>query len=100
ERMRLYSGANPAGIDITVAIAQQFARDVSSAGSIPLVLFIPMRDLLDQREDGAPFPLVKSLREHGLEVLDLEPAFARAFREKDGKALYTRTGHHSPAGNL
>ncbi|HUR29093.1 MAG TPA: hypothetical protein VM509_12965, partial [Planctomycetota bacterium] len=46
ERMRLYTGANPKGIDITVAIARQFADDVRAAGATPIVLLIPMRDLL------------------------------------------------------
>jgi hypothetical protein len=98
-RRRLYSGADPSGIDITVAIAAQFAREVRAAGSTPLVVLIPMRDLLPMHTDSAMFPLVKALREHGIDVLDLGPDFGRAARERGLERIYTAQGHHSAEGN-
>lgn len=98
-RARIYSGAEPAGIEITVAIAEQFARDVRAAGSTPLVLLFPMRDLLDRHTASEPFPLVKTLREHGLEVIDIDPAFGREARTHGVEPLFTEQGHLSPTGN-
>ncbi|HUR27638.1 MAG TPA: hypothetical protein VM509_05580, partial [Planctomycetota bacterium] len=99
ERMRLYTGANPAGIDITVAIARQFSADVRAAGATPLVLIIPMRDLLGMHTAVPPFPLVRRLREQGLDVIDLGPRIAAAVKERGAAALYARSGHHSIEGN-
>lgn len=98
-RARIYSGAEPAGIDITVAIAEQFARDVRAAGSTPLVLLIPMRDLLGMHRGPEPFPLVRALREHGLDVLDLGPAIANEALDHGDERLFTGQGHFSPEGN-
>jgi hypothetical protein len=98
-RARIYSGAEPAGIEITVAIAEQFARDVRAAGSTPLLLVIPMRDLLGLQGGSEPLPLVRALRERGLDVLDMGPAFAREGLARGHEGLFTPGGHLSPEGN-
>jgi len=98
ERERLYSGDDPAGIELTVAIARQFAREVRECGSTPLVLMIPMREQLAQQLEGEPVPLVQSLRREGLDVLDMGPPMARASRAR-GERLYTASGHQSAEGN-
>ena len=36
ERTAIYAGTDPRGIDLTVAIAEQFVREVQAAGSTPL----------------------------------------------------------------
>jgi hypothetical protein len=54
-RARMYEGSDRAGIDMTVAIAEEFAREVRAAGSTPLVLLIPMRDLLALHTAREPF---------------------------------------------
>ena len=42
-RNKIYAGTNPAGIELTAAIAAQFDREVKAAGAIPIVLILPMR---------------------------------------------------------
>lgn len=98
-RRDIYSGAEPAGIEITVAIAEQFARDVRAAGSTPLVLLIPMRELLDVHAGPDPFPLVRALRERDLDVLDLGPAIAEEASARGVERLFTGQGHMTPEGN-
>ena len=98
-RERIYSGEEPSGIAITVAIAEQFARDVRAAGSIPLVLLIPMRDLLDRHGAAAPVPLVAALREHDLDVLDLGPPIAREAAAHGVERIFAAGGHLSAEGN-
>jgi hypothetical protein len=58
-----------------------------------------MRDLLDMHAGPAPFPLVRALRERGLDVLDLGPAIAGEAREGGVERLYTARGHLTPEGN-
>ncbi len=98
-RSRLYSGEDPAGIAITTAIAEQFARDVRATGSTPLVLLFPMRDLLEMQSSAKPFPLLAALREHGVDVLDLAPAVAREALERGVARLFTAEGHLTAEGN-
>jgi hypothetical protein len=98
-RARLYSGEDPAAIEITVAIAAQFAREVREAGSTPLIALIPMRDLLAQHTSPQTFPLVAALRAAGLEVLDLGPTFGRRALELGESRVYIAQGHHTPEGN-
>lgn len=99
QRARLYSGEDPAAIDITVAIAEQFAREVEAAGATPLILMLPMRDLLAQHTGPQPFPLVAALRARGLDVLDLGPSFGRKALELGDERIYIRHQHHTPEGN-
>lgn len=98
-RARMYEGSDRAGIDMTVAIAEEFAREVRAAGSTPLVLLIPMRDLLALHTAREPFPLVGALRARGIDVLDLGPSFGRAVLDRGVEPLYVRGGHHSAEGN-
>ena len=57
-RARLYSGEDPSAIELTVAIAQRFAREVAEQGGTPLVLLIPMRDLLPVQTSGLAMALL------------------------------------------
>ena len=58
DRDRLYAGTNPAGIDITVAIAKTFHTEALEHGSHPLILIFPMQDWLDTYPDENSLPLV------------------------------------------
>jgi hypothetical protein len=98
-RQRLYSGEDPVGNLTTTAIARRFAEEVRASGATPLVLLIPMRDLLKQYPDENSLPLVRSLRAGGIDVLDLGPAFAARAREGGLEALFLPDGHFSPRGN-
>ena len=98
-RDRLYSGEDPAGIETTVAIARQFAREVRAAGATPLILLIPMRDLLAQHTGGPVFPLVAALRAAGLDVLDLGPTFGRRVLELGDERMFVQQRHYSGEAN-
>ncbi len=98
-RARIYSGVEPAGIAITVAIADQFSREVRAAGATPLVLMIPMRELLAEQSGTTPLPLVAALREQGIDVLDLGAAVGREALAHGADTLFTAQGHLSPEGN-
>jgi len=98
-RQALYSGEAPEGIAITVAIARQFSSEVRESGAIPLVLLIPMRDLLEQRVAPQPLPLVSALRAAAVDVIDLGPTFGRAILEHGLEGIYQPQGHHSARGN-
>ncbi len=94
-RNRLYSGEDPSGIALTVAIADRFSREVEAVGSIPLILVIPMRVVLDMFPEEGSFPLVAGLRRHNLNVVEVGPAMV-----KEGlKDLIPYRGHLSGAGN-
>ncbi len=99
-RERLYAGEDPRGIAVTVAIAQQFARDTEEAGMRPLVVVFPMDAYLERlhSEDGQ-LPLTRALRAAKLEVVDTGPAIARAARAEGKDALFMPLGHLSPRGN-
>ncbi len=102
-REDLYRAQDPTGIDLTVAIAKQFAQVASASGSQPIILLIPMRHHLLERkmyttEDA--FPLARALRHEKLEVVDLGWLLTNANPPLDLGALYIRKGGHvTAAGN-
>jgi hypothetical protein len=102
-REDLYRGKDPAGIELTVAIAKQFAEVASASGSQPIILLIPMQHhLLEGKmyasEDS--FPLARALRKEKLEVVNLGWLLANANPPLDLGALYIRKGGHiTAAGN-
>jgi hypothetical protein len=98
-RDRLYAGVDPRGNDVTAAIAEAFHRDAERAGAVPLVVVIPMVDLLSRYPDEGDLPLAKALRARGRDVIDLGPPMARAVREEGRACCYLDSGHLSPAGN-
>ncbi len=100
ERRRLYSDADPAGNDLTVAIAKQFSAEAFAAGSRPLILIMPMRDLLEEYSAEGSLPLVRKLRAAGLDVLDPTAAMAEALHDSAAPEIYLAGGHFSPRGNL
>ena len=78
-RNALYSGEDPRGNEVTVAICRQFVAEARDRGTRPVVVIIPMRDLLAEYPGGdRPLPLVRMLRESGIETWDLSPTFAAA----------------------
>jgi hypothetical protein len=104
-RANLYSGTDPAGDEITVKIAETFAKEAKEAkekGSLPLVLLIPMRDHLEgdrlYAKDGS-LPLVAALKKAGLEVLDLSAVIAEAGEKEGMGKIYLKSGHLTPRGN-
>jgi len=98
-RERLYAGVDPRGIDVTVAIADAFRRDAESAGTVPLVVIIPMVDLLARYPGDNEQPLARALQARSLDVIDLGPPMARAVRERGRSCCFARDGHLSPEGN-
>jgi hypothetical protein len=97
---RLYSGEIPDGIEVTLQIAKMFAEQVRATGAVPLILMIPDRERLAMHVGTEPFPLVRRLRDAGIEVLDLGPTFgAEVLREGAVRYYVGGIGHHSPFGN-
>lgn len=98
-RQALYAGRDPRGIEITVAIAAWFEREVAATGAIPQVVLIPMRELLDVYPDENSFPLARALRAAGIEPIDLGPPMAQVVRERGVACCYAADGHLTPEGN-
>lgn len=99
-RERLYTGEDPRGIAVTVAIAEQFARDAQADGMRPLVVVFPMDAYLERlHAEEDQLPLVRALRAAHLEVIDTGPAITRAARAEGKSALFMPFGHLSPRGN-
>lgn len=98
-RQALYAGSDPRGIEITVAIAEWFGREVAATGAIPQIVLIPMRELLDTYPDENSFPLVRALRAAGIEPIDLGPPMAQVVRERGAACCYSADGHLTPEGN-
>ena len=99
---KIFTGEIAEGIDVTVAIAKIFAKEVRDAGSIPIVLMIPDRTQLGMHVGEKPFPLVQRLRNAGIDVIDMGPTFGYEVM-KEGAARYYvdgGTGHNSAFGNL
>ena len=97
-RERLYSGQYQEGMNITVAIAEQFSREVSHDGAVPIILLIPARGMLEQRISAREYVLAQRLRKRNIDFIDLDEPFRRAAEKHGIKELYRR-GHHSPLGN-
>jgi len=95
-RERLYSGEDPAGIQLTAAIAAAFRDHAGRAGAVPLVVILPMADLLDR--DGSR-PLAEALRARGLDPIDLAPGMARAVAAGGRGRFYQPDGHLTADGN-
>jgi hypothetical protein len=95
-REALYSGEEPAGIALTAAIADAFARHARRAGAVPVVAILPMADLLER--DGAR-PLARALEARGLAPIDLGPPMARAVADAGRRRLFQPDGHLTADGN-
>ena len=98
-RERLYDGSDPRGIELTVAIAAQWAREVAATGALPRVVLIPMRELLETYPDEDSFPLARALRAASVETIDLGPPMTREVRARGGDCCFRGDGHLSPEGN-
>jgi len=99
-REQLYRGINSIGIDLTVAIAKEFAAVAWSSGSQPIFLLVPMQHHLREKEIYSTkdsFPLAKALRREGLEVIDLGYLFTHASPPVDIDSLFLRQGGHMSA---
>lgn len=99
QRHRLYDGTDPRGIEITVAIAERFATEARARGAEPIVLLIPMRDLLEEWPGEGDLPLARALRARGIEPIDLGPPMARVVRERGEACCFAPDGHLSVEGN-
>lgn len=95
-RARLYSGEDPAAIDLAVAIAQRFASEVRASGATALVVVMPMPDFFAAYGRDGSFPLVAALRAAGIETLDLLASFAGV---AEPGPLFQQSEHLSPQGN-
>jgi hypothetical protein len=98
-RQRLYAGTDPSGIEVTVAIAEAFSRDAQRRGAVPLVVLIPMVDLLARYPDEDSLPLARALRARQLDVIDLGPPMARVVRERGPSCCFVADSHLSAEGN-
>lgn len=96
-RAAIYSGADPRGNDVTLAICRQFAAEARARDTRPVVVLIPMRDLLAEYPGGAkPLPIVRMLQDAGIETWDLSPKFAHV---PDLDRLNPPKRHMTAAGN-
>ncbi len=95
KRQRLYSGEDPTAIDLAVAIAGRFQREVEATGARPVVVILPQQDLLERFPGDEDFPLVGRLRELGLDVINLFPLFTS---EEDPFSLFYPSAHFNPKG--
>jgi len=98
-RERLYAGTDASGIEVTVAIIEAFRRAAERDGAVPVIVLIPMLDLLERDPEEAAFPLAHVLRAHGLAPIDLAPPMARAVRELGPSCCYEADRHLSAEGN-
>lgn len=98
ERLRLYFDKEGEALNLAIAIAEAFRREVEASGSRPYISIIPMRELLDQH-GAESFPLAEMLRERSIPVLDFGPIFATQAREMGIEALFLADGHLSARGN-
>jgi hypothetical protein len=87
---------------IQVAIFRQFAADVTRRGAHPLIVFLPDAGSLAQARAGRPAvyaPLASSLREAGIDYVDLGPAFLAAPDRDKWSGYFMPGGHYSRRGN-
>ncbi|MBK8012314.1 MAG: hypothetical protein IPK13_13275 [Deltaproteobacteria bacterium] len=98
-RQQLYEGTRPEGNEITVAIARAFAREVRASGASPLVLIMPMRELLALQASPEGLPLVRALKAEAIPVVDLGPSFFDAQRTSSVGDLFQPDGHLTREGN-
>jgi hypothetical protein len=98
-RDRLYTGDDPSGIELTAAIADAFRADAEGRGVTPVILLLPMADLVERYAEEDAFPLARALRRGGLDVIDLGPPMARAQRNDGASCCYLADGHLSKEGN-
>ena len=84
---------------LAVAIAQEFAMRVTAAGGVPIITVIPAREYLDRHAAEGGWPLVRLLRDAGIEVIDLGPPIAQAVRVDGVQALFLPSGHMTALGN-
>jgi hypothetical protein len=97
---KIFSGEISEGLDVTFAIAKQFADEVNVTGAIPIVLMIPDRTRLDMVLGSRSTPLIARMRDAGINVIDMGPTFGAKVK-RDGPAKYyvDGIGHNNPYGN-
>jgi hypothetical protein len=86
---------------IQLELFSQFAEAVRANGALPVVVFFPEKVSADRGLAGGPKlydPLLKPLKERGIEFLDAMEAF-RATGMADSESWYAIGGHYSPKGN-
>jgi hypothetical protein len=101
-RDRIMAGEDPEGLEVTRAIALQFVQDARRGGALPLVVLIPMREQLEGSRRYVTenaMPLVRRLREDGVQVIDMGPAMARAGVAQGIDRLFLPSSHMTPTGN-
>ncbi|MBI1375469.1 MAG: hypothetical protein GC159_22370 [Phycisphaera sp.] len=100
-RHELYDDVNTLGNDLTVAIACQFRDEVKATGAEPIVVMLPMDVLVEQYAEDGSLPLVRKLREAGIEVIDVGPKMMKVAKDRniDIFQLVPKKRHYSPLGN-
>jgi len=98
-REKIYSAEDPSGIAVTVAMASQWSREVAATGAAPVVVLIPMRELVERYAAEDSFPLLPALRAAGVESIDLFPPMATVVRERGAACCFLPDGHLSAEGN-
>ncbi|GIK43189.1 MAG: hypothetical protein BroJett011_70220 [Chloroflexota bacterium] len=96
---------NPIIQRVNFLLIRQFAEEAIRNGSVPIVLIFPERSSIEAHERGEATPYaagITLLREQGLQVIDLTPAFAHA-RQTDQRNYLDYYaydgGHFSQLGN-
>ena len=84
---KIFSGEISEGLDVTFAIAKQFADEVNATGAIPIVLMIPDRTRFDMVLGSKATPLIERMRHAGINVIDMGPTFGAEVK-RNGQARY------------
>jgi hypothetical protein len=97
-RNQLYFDKEGEALNLTVAIAESFKREVEVLGARAYVSIIPMHNLMKAHESGS-FPLREMLEARSIPVLDFGPVFAAKAKELGLETLYLPDGHLTVFGN-
>lgn len=98
-RNRHYTGEDPAAIELTTAIAMDFAREVKATGAVPIILILPMRPVVEMYPEEGSSPLVKKLKGQGLHVIDTGPSMLRMAKSHPDDNIFPAKTHLPPIAN-
>lgn len=102
DRLRRHGELSPSAtaFRIQMALFEEFATAVRTAGARPIVVLFPDRESLAAARQGRQSmfdPLVRELAGRAIEHVDVTQAFLEA--QGDASTWFMRGGHYSPAGN-
>lgn len=87
---------------IQLALFEKFAEAVRASDALPLVVLLPETESVQRGLRGDPKlydPLLRPLRERGIDCVDAIEAFRDAGTSADVNVWFASGGHYSPEGN-